>query len=115
MERNSQNQAPPTEKDQQRYLVLSYFHQYNEQHCTDEQWSEHAAADLRAQGHALAHGDVARAITYLSDKGLLRVTGHQDYISGEESVVRAGITARVLMRSSGPTTSGASSLPRSST
>lgn len=85
---------PATDKDAQRYLVLNYFYQFNEQHCAEEQWSEHAAIDLKQQGHFVAHADVARAIMYLSDKGLLRITKRQGYISGEETVLRAGITAR---------------------
>lgn len=87
-------QDPPTKKDEQRYLVLKYFYDYNEQRCADEQWSPHAAHGLLQQGHALSHGDVARAMTYLSDKGLLRVTERQAYIGGEETSVRGGITAR---------------------
>ncbi len=87
-------QDPPTKKDEQRYLVLKYFYAYNEQRCADEQWSPHAAYGLAEQGHAMSHGDVARAMTYLSDKGLLRVTKRQGYLGGEETSVRGGITAR---------------------
>lgn len=94
MDVNPTDQAPATEKDAQRYLVLNYFYEFSEHRCAEEQWSEHAALDLRNGGHSISHGDVARAITYLGDKGLLRVTKRLGYISGEESVVRAGITAR---------------------
>lgn len=94
MNTTPENQAAPTAKDAQRYLVLDYFYQYNEQHCADEQWSEHAASDLQQQAPTITHGDVARAMAYLSDKGLLRVTQRQAYISGEETVVRGSITAR---------------------
>jgi len=94
METNSASQAFPTEEDEQRYLVLKYFYQYDKEHCADEQWSAHAAIDLQQQGHAITHGDVARAMTYLSDKGFLRVTKRQGYISGEETVVRGHITGR---------------------
>lgn len=83
-----------SEKDRQRYLVLEYFYQYNEARAGDQQWSHFAEKDIRNAGNEITHGDVVRAITYLSDKGLMRVTNRQGFITGEDTMVRAGITAR---------------------
>ena len=79
-----------SERDKQRYVVLKYYFDFNEEHAGQEQWSMHVTPDLEKGETPLSHDDIVRAIYYLRDKGLLRITSSAGV---REAYVRAQITA----------------------
>jgi len=81
-----------------RSEVLRYYHELCRQNPGDGQWTPHATMDIAQRfgdaGHDVVptETDIARAVVYLAEKLLLRVTRTQGYISGEPTALRAEIT-----------------------